>query len=49
MHALKCIAFPAIILVVGLTVGLVFSSLEPNRGPVENYNSKAEAIAANFK
>lgn len=49
MRVLKYLAVPAIFLAVGLTVSIVFSSLEPNRGSVENYGSKAEAIAANFK
>ena len=49
MKVLQCIAVPAIMLVIGLVVAMVFSSLESMQSQPETYGSKAEAVAANFK
>jgi hypothetical protein len=49
MSAFKILAFPGLILAIGLTVGLIFSSLEPVGKPTGTYATKADAIASSFK
>lgn len=49
MSVFKVLAFPGFIVTVALTVGLIFSSLEPVGKPTGTYATKAEAIASSFK